>query len=96
LLDPVLAFNEPAIPRVKLSRIQPYLDAVRALIRDKFAALNLPEVEVQEPDLDTLARRALDNVNSRTNPRPFTREDIVRITRRSFQFTAAGAQGGDS
>lgn len=96
LLDPVLAFNEPAIPRVKLSRIQPYLDAVRALIRDKFAALSMPDVELQEPDLDTLARRALDNVNSRTNPRPFTREDIVRIARRSFHITPAGSQGGGS
>lgn len=95
LLDPVLAFNEPAIPRGKLDRIQPFLESVRALIRDKFEALSMPDVELQEQDLDILAQRALDNVNSRTNPRPFTREDIVQIARRGFQFTAAGSKGGD-
>ncbi len=96
LLDPVLAFNEPAIPRVKLDRIQPFLDAIRALIRDKFTALNMPHVELQESDLDTLARRAADNVNSTTNPRPFTKEDIVRIARHSFHVAPAGSQGGDA
>ncbi len=96
LLDPVLAFNEPAIPRVKLDRIQPFLDAIRALLRDKFGTLNMPPVELQEQDLDTLARRAADNVNSTTNPRPFTKEDIVRIARHSFHVAPAGSQGGDA
>jgi alcohol dehydrogenase len=96
LLDPVLAFNEPAIPRIKLDRIQPFLDAIRALIRDKFATLDIPDIELKERDLDTLAQRSLGNVNSRTNPRPFTREDILRIARRSFHITAAGSKGGDS
>ncbi|MEJ2733543.1 MAG: iron-containing alcohol dehydrogenase [Anaerolineae bacterium] len=96
LLEPVLAFNEPAIPTNKLNRIQPFLDTVQALIQDKFGRLNMPEVELEEADLDPLARRAAENVNSTTNPRPFTREDIVRIARRSFRVVPAGSQEGDS
>ncbi len=96
LLEPVLAFNEPAIPMTKLSRLQPFLEAVQALIQDKFGTLNMPDIELEEADLDILAQRAADNVNSKTNPRPFTREDIVRIVRRSFRITAAGSQEEDS
>ena len=96
LLEPVLVFNEPAIPPTKLNRIQPFLDTVKALIQDRFGTLNMPDVEFEEADLDTLARRAADNVNSTTNPRPFTEQDIVRVARRSFHIVPAGSQEGDS
>jgi alcohol dehydrogenase class IV len=86
LLDAVMAFNEPAIPAEKLDRIQPFVDTIRALALEKFEALNVPEVKMREQDLPDLAERALDNINSKSNPRPHTREDIVAIAQQSFQI----------
>jgi alcohol dehydrogenase class IV len=86
LLGAVMAFNEPAIPAEKLARIQPFVDTVRALALKKFEELNVPEVRMREQDLPDLAERAFDNINSKSNPRPYTREDIVVIARQSFQI----------
>jgi alcohol dehydrogenase class IV len=86
LLDAVMAFNEPAIPAEKLARIQPFVDTIRALALEKFDELNVPEVKMREQDLPALAERAFGNVNSKTNPRPYTKEDIVAIARQSFQI----------
>jgi alcohol dehydrogenase class IV len=86
LLDPVRAFNEPALPAEKLARIKPFVDTVRALALEKFEQLNVPEVKMREQDLPDLAERAFDNINSKSNPRPYTREDIVAIARQSFQI----------
>ena len=86
LLDAVMAFNAPAIPPEKLARIKPFVDAVRALAAEKFQALNVPVVRMREQDLSKLAERAFVNVNSKTNPRPYTREDIVAIACQSFQI----------
>jgi alcohol dehydrogenase len=86
LLDAVMAFNEPAIPAEKLARIQPFVDTVRALALEKFEELNVSEVKMREQDLSDLAERAFDNINSKSNPRPHTREDIVAIARQSFQI----------
>ncbi len=86
LLDAVMAFNEPAIPVEKLARIQPFVDTIRALALEKFEELNVPRVKMREQDLPDLAERAFDNVNSKSNPRPYTREDIVAIARQSFQI----------
>jgi alcohol dehydrogenase class IV len=86
LLDAVMAFNEPAIPVEKLARIQPFVDTIRALALEKFEELNVPEVKMREQDLPDLAERASDNINSKSNPRPYTREDIVAIARQSFQI----------
>ncbi|NIO72220.1 MAG: iron-containing alcohol dehydrogenase [Anaerolineae bacterium] len=86
LLDAVMAFNEPAIPAEKLARIQPFVDTIRALALEKFEELNVPEVKMREQDLPDLAERAFDNINSKSNPRPHTREDIVAIARQSFQI----------
>lgn len=86
LLDAVMAFNEPAIPAEKLARIQPFVDTLRALALEKFEELNVPEVRMQAQDLPDLAERAFDNINSKSNPRPCTREDIVAIARQSFQI----------
>jgi alcohol dehydrogenase class IV len=86
LLDAVMAFNEPAIPAEKLARIKPFVDAVRALALEKFEELDVPQVKMREQDLPDLAERAFDNVNSKSNPRPYTREDIAAIARLSFQI----------
>ena len=86
LLDAVMAFNEPAIPAEKLARIQAFVDILRALALEKFEDLNVPQVKMREQDLPTLAERALDNINSKSNPRPPTEEDIVAIARQSFQI----------
>jgi alcohol dehydrogenase class IV len=86
LLEPVLAFNESAIPTAKLARIDPYLGAIRRLIREQFQELNIAEVRLQERDLPLLAGRAYQNVNARTNPRPFTLEDLMGIARQSFRI----------
>jgi alcohol dehydrogenase class IV len=86
LLDPVMAFNEPAIPAERLARIQPFIDTLRALALEKVEELNVPEVKMREQDLPDLAERAFDNVNSKSNPRLYTREDIVAIARQSFQI----------
>lgn len=86
LLDAVMAFNKLAVPPQKLARIQPFVDTVRALALEKFEELKVPEVKMQEQDLPELAERAFDNVNSKTNPRPCTRKDIVAIARQSFQI----------
>ena len=86
LLEPVLAFNESAIPTAKLARIYPYLAAIRRLIREKFQGLDVPQVRLREEDLALLAGRAYQNVNSRTNPRPFTLEDLMGIARQSFHI----------
>jgi alcohol dehydrogenase class IV len=86
LLEPVLAFNEAAIPALKLARIQPYLDAVRRLVQDKSQELDIPQVSLREEDLPLLAGRAFQNVNSRTNPRPFTLEDLMDIARKGFRI----------
>jgi alcohol dehydrogenase len=85
LLDAVMAFNEPTIPAEKLARIQAFVDTLRALALEKFEELNVPQVKMREQDLPTLAERALDNINSKSNPRPHTKEDIVAIARQSFQ-----------
>jgi alcohol dehydrogenase len=86
LLDAVMAFNKPTIPTEKLARIQPFVDTIRALASEKFEELNVPEVKMRGQDLPDLAQRAFDNVNSKTNPRPYTREDIVAIARQSFKI----------
>lgn len=86
LLDPVLEFNEPAIPDEKLARIESFVDAVRALSLEKFRALNVPEVKMREQDLPELVEHAFGEPNSKVNPRRYTREDIVSIARKSFQI----------
>jgi alcohol dehydrogenase class IV len=86
LLDAVMAFNEPAIPAEKLARIQPFVDTIRTLAPERFGELNVPEVKMREQDLPDLAERAFDNINSKSNPRPYTKEDIVAIARQSFQI----------
>jgi alcohol dehydrogenase class IV len=85
LLDAVLAFNRPAIPAGKLARIQPLVAKVQHLFVVKSAEYALPEIEVKAEDLRLLSARAQDNVNSRTNPRPFTPRDIEDIVQRSFR-----------
>lgn len=86
LLDAVVAFNEPAIPAEKLSRLKPFTDTVRALALKTFEELDIPQVKMQEQDLQLMAERAAVNPNSRGNPRPFTEEDIITIARQSFQI----------
>lgn len=86
LLEAVMAFNEPAISPEKLAQIRPLLNTVRALALEKFEALNVPDVKMREQDLPTLAGRASGNVNSETNPRPYTKADIIAIARQSFQI----------
>jgi alcohol dehydrogenase class IV len=84
LLDPVMAFNEPAIPAEKLARVRGFVDTIRSLAQEKFEELHVPEVAMREEDLPVLAERAADNVNSKTNPRPYTEADIIAIARQSF------------
>ncbi len=86
LLDPVIAFNEPAIPKDKLSKIKPFTDVVRELAFATFEKLNIPQVELAEQDLPLMAERAAVNPNSRGNPRSFTQEDIIDIARQSFKI----------
>ena len=86
LLDPVLEFNAPAIPAEKLARIKPFVDTLQALSLEKFQVLNVPEVMMREQDLPELAEHAFGEPNSKVNPRPYTREDIVAIARKSFQI----------
>ncbi|MFN2291710.1 MAG: iron-containing alcohol dehydrogenase family protein [Anaerolineae bacterium] len=86
LLEAVLAFNESAIATAKLARIHHHLGAIRRLIGEKFQELNIPRVRLREDDLALLAGRAYQNVNSRTNPRPFTLEDLMDLARQSFQI----------
>jgi alcohol dehydrogenase class IV len=86
LLDAVMAFNETAIPVERLARLNPFAETVRALAVEKFQAMEVPEVEMQGQDLPVLAERAFVNVNSKTNPRPYTRDDIVAIAHKSFRI----------
>ncbi|MGD1993000.1 MAG: iron-containing alcohol dehydrogenase [Anaerolineae bacterium] len=86
LLDPVMDFNAPAIPEEKLERIAPFVETVRALTLEKFEALDVPQVEMQAADLPILAERAAVNVNSETNPRGYTTEDIIAIAREAFEI----------
>jgi len=86
LLDTVMAFNEPDIPALKLARVKPFVDTIRALAQEKFEKLNVPQVQMHEADLPELAERAFVNVNSKTNPRAYTKQDIISIARQSFQI----------
>ena len=86
LLDTVMAFNEPDIPALKLARVKPFVDTIRALAQEKFEELNVPQVQMREADLPELAERAFVNVNSKTNPRAYTKQDIISIARQSFQI----------
>lgn len=86
LLDPVIAFNESAIPKDKLKKIKPFTDVVRELALTTFEELNIPQVKLTEQDLPLMAERAAVNPNSRGNPRSFTQEDIIDIARQSFQI----------
>jgi alcohol dehydrogenase len=82
-MDAVLEYNQPKI-KGKLSRIKPILDQVHIEIDPLFAQLSIPDVEIRQADLTTLAKRALANVNARTNPRPASHEDIESIVQQSF------------
>jgi alcohol dehydrogenase class IV len=86
LLDPVMDFNAPAIPEEKMRQMAPFVEAVRALTLEKFEALDVPQVEMKAADLPILAERAAVNVNSKTNPRSYTKEDIVAIAREAFEI----------
>jgi alcohol dehydrogenase class IV len=79
-----MAFNEPAIADAKLCRVEPFVGAMRELAREKSAQLKAPQVRMEEHDLPLLAELASVNVNSTTNPRPYTRDDIMAIARLSF------------
>ena len=82
-MDAVLEYNRSEIQE-KLSRIQPTLEKVRMEIDTLIAQLSIPDLEIRQSDVVTLAERALANVNARTNPRPATQEDIESIMQQSF------------
>jgi len=82
-MDPVLEFNRPALER-KFARVESLVDRVRANVEALFAELAVPEVEIAEADLPLLAKRAVVNVNARTNPRPATRDDVEVLARQAF------------
>ncbi|MFQ5796346.1 MAG: iron-containing alcohol dehydrogenase family protein [Candidatus Bipolaricaulia bacterium] len=85
LLDAVMEFNEPA--EEKYGAIADRVEQLRTLVAEKTIELNLPEIEIREADLTLLAQRAAVNVNSKTNPREYTRDDIVTIAHQSFKIT---------
>jgi alcohol dehydrogenase class IV len=82
-MDAVLEYNRPNID-VKLSTIKPILEQIQTEVDSLFEQLSLPDVEIRQADLATLARRALANVNAKTNPRPATQKDIETIVQQSF------------
>jgi len=82
-MDAVLEHNRPEI-EVKLSQIQPILDQIHKDVDALLQQLTLPELEIHLADLATLAQRALENVNAKTNPQHTTREEIEAIVRKSF------------
>jgi alcohol dehydrogenase len=84
-MDAVLEYNQPEI-EVKLSRIQSILEQVHEEIDALFSQFSIPDTEIRQADLVTLAERALVNVNAKTNPRPSTQEDIEAIVNQSFDI----------
>lgn len=86
-MDAVLEYNAPAV-KEKFARIEPLVERVRGDTKALLAKLAAPDVEIVEADLVLLAKRAVANVNARTNPRPATQEDVEALARRAFIIQA--------
>jgi alcohol dehydrogenase class IV len=82
-MEAVLEYNRPKI-KGRLSHIKPILDQVHTEIDALLAQLSITDVEIRQVDVVTLAKRALANVNTKTNPRLATQEDIEAIVQQSF------------
>jgi alcohol dehydrogenase len=87
LLYNVFSFNCPAIPDHKKSRLDSlYADSFLSHLRNiekRYGIADEP-VKIREVDIDAMARRAVENVNAKTNPRRGPLDDIVRLYRESF------------
>ena len=82
-MDAVLAFNHPAVGEKYLA-IQDLVEKVREIASRQFDQLDVPEVRVQKSDLESLVKRASENVNALTNPRPANTAQIIQLVRESF------------
>mgnify|MGYP001209084428 FL=1 len=82
-MDSVLAFNQPAAGD-KYQAIQDLVKKLREITSRLFIRLSVPEVRIAEADLEQLAKRAVENVNATTNPRPANTEQVNQLVRDSF------------
>jgi len=82
-MDPVLTFNQPAVGE-KYQAIQDVVEKVREITFRQFRRLSVPEIRIAEADLESLANRAVENVNAITNPRPANAEQVIQLVRESF------------
>lgn len=82
----VMRFNEPAIPQEKLTQLTPLLTLFEQQAERLVEQADISPVSMEEEDLDLLVRRALANVNARTNPREPSAEAIRAIVKESFSF----------
>ena len=82
-MDSVLAFNQPAAGD-KYQAIQDLVKKLREITSRLFIRLSVPEVRIAEADLEQLAKRAVENVNAITNPRPANTEQVNQLVRDSF------------
>ncbi|MFW6180249.1 MAG: iron-containing alcohol dehydrogenase family protein [Spirochaetota bacterium] len=83
LLGPVARFNRRACG-ARLARVAGSLRGVQDVCEREYARLGLGRLSVREEDIPELASRSAENLNSRTNPREFTGEDIRALLRESF------------
>ncbi len=82
-MNAVLDFNMP-VAGEKYEQIRPLVEEVRTQTETLFAELDVPEIKVAESDLPLLAKRAVENVNAKTNPRPASEEDVQALARQAF------------
>ncbi|HMJ15588.1 MAG TPA: iron-containing alcohol dehydrogenase [Polyangiaceae bacterium] len=91
-LPAVLEFNESAVPE-RVRRLAQLLGAepeqdIAAVVRRFRSQVGLPsslrQLGVAEAQLDTLADRAFEDACHRSNPRPCTRDDLLRLYQNSF------------
>jgi alcohol dehydrogenase class IV len=84
-MDPVLEFNRPVVGP-ELSRVEPLVERVRKDSSVLLDRLDVAPIRIAAADLPLLAKRALANINAKTNPRPATLGDVEALARKAFRI----------
>lgn len=87
LLAPVLTFNLPSVPKVKRDKLdslreKPFGEVIMGINR----RYNLADevITVRTNDLDVMSKRAVNNVNAKTNPRESNTEEVRALYHQAF------------
>ena len=87
LLAPVFTFNLPGVPKVKRDKLdslreKPFQEVIMGIDR----RYNLADevITVRTNDLDVMSKRAVNNVNVKTNPREPNTEEVRALYHQAF------------